>query len=199
MLIRYLIPILLWCMTSVADANTMSYYPDQASAYAACQAEGSIPGQACSPSGYALVRWCGTYSGCNGGCAVIIQTSQAPYPGGQCPYSVQTEYHSYTYPSVPCPAGYTFTGPLGNDCISPGKTQAIAASQPQNGGGSPLSVSSCPAVKETPVRKPVVADSSKVGNPCDAATGNKLHSETDFAGGFGIPSFQRFYNSLKII
>ena len=67
MLIRYLIPILMWCMASVADANTMSYYPDQASAFAACQAEGSVPGQACSPGGYALTRWCGTYSGCNGG------------------------------------------------------------------------------------------------------------------------------------
>lgn len=52
MLTRYLIPILLWCMASVADANTTFYYPDQASAFAACQAEGSIPGQACSPNGH---------------------------------------------------------------------------------------------------------------------------------------------------
>lgn len=197
MLIRYLIPILMWCMASVADANTMSYYPDQASAFAACQAEGSVPGQACSPGGYALTRWCGTYSGCNGGCAVIIQTSQAPYPGGQCPYSVQTEYHSYSYPSVPCPAGYSFTGPLGNDCISPGKTQAVASSQPQLGGGSSHAASSCPAGKTGASRTAVVGDSSLVGNPCDASTGNKLHVETDFPGGFGIPSFQRFYNSLS--
>ena len=184
-------------MASVADANTMSYYPDQASAFAACQAEGSVPGQACSPGGYALTRWCGTYSGCNGGCAVIIQTSQAPYPGGQCPYSVQTEYHSYSYPSVPCPAGYSFTGPLGNDCISPGKTQAVASSQPQLGGGSSHAASSCPAGKTGASRTAVVGDTSLVGNPCDASTGNKLHVETDFPGGFGIPSFQRFYNSLS--
>lgn len=197
MLIRYLIPILMWCMASVADANTMSYYPDQASAFAACQAEGSVPGQACSPGGYALTRWCGTYSGCNGGCAVIIQTSQAPYPGGQCPYSVQTEYHSYSYPSVPCPAGYSFTGPLGNDCISPGKTQAVASSQPQLGGGSSHAASSCPAGKTGASRTAVAGDTSLVGNPCDASTGNKLHVETDFPGGFGIPSFQRFYNSLS--
>ena len=125
--------------------NTIAYYPDQASAYAACQADGAIPGQACSPSGFAMVRWCGTYSGCSGGCSVIEQTSQAPYPGGQCPYSVQTEYHAYAYPSVACPAGYTFTGPLNSDCLKPEKAQAVTASKPQLGGGSKFAASSCAA------------------------------------------------------
>jgi YD repeat-containing protein len=33
------------------------------------------------------------------------------------------------------------------------------------------------------------------GNPCNVATGNKYHSENDFAGGDGVPAFARHYNS----
>lgn len=149
-----------------------------------------VSGPSCSPSGFAVVRWCGTYSGCSGGCSVIEQTSQAPYPGGQCPYSVQTEYHAYAYPSVACLAGYTFTGPLNSDCLKPEKAQAVTASKPQLGDVSKFAARSCAAEpsKASALAPTVAQDSSLVGNPCGASTCNKLHAEVDFASGFGVPS-----------
>lgn len=39
--------------------------------------------------------------------------------------------------------------------------------------------------------------STKVGNPCDAATGGKSHRETDYAG--PLLSFERFYESASLI
>lgn len=198
MLRRSILSLLLWCIATFSQANTIAYYPDQASAFAACQNDGAIPGSNCSPGGFALVRWCSTYNGCGGGgCTVIEQSSQAPYPGGQCPYSVQTEYHVYSYPSVACPAGWTFTGPLGTDCIKPEKAQAVSSSQPSLSGGSPQSVSSYSAPLPTSPAVTAAADVPCVGNPCDASTGNKLHAETDFVGGSGVPSFQRTYNSFS--
>lgn len=198
MLRRSLLSVLLWCMATFASANTIAYYPDQASAFAACQNDGAIPGSNCSPGGFALVRWCSTYNGCGGGgCTVIEQSSQAPYPGGQCPYSVQTEYHVYSYPSVACPAGYTFTGPLGTDCLKPEKSQAVSSGQPTLSGGPPFLASALTSESSISPVKTVMGDCSFVGNPCDAASGNKIQIETDFTGGYGIPSFQRTYNSLS--
>ncbi|TXT25395.1 MAG: hypothetical protein FD131_4596 [Rhodocyclaceae bacterium] len=185
-------------MATFATANTIAYYPDQASAFAACQNDGAIPGSACSPGGFALVRWCGTYNGCGGGgCTVIEQSSQAPYPGGQCPYSVQTEYHVYSYPTVACPAGYTFTGPLGTDCLKPEKSQAVSSGQPTLSGGPSFLASALTSESAISPVQTVMGDCSFVGNPCDAASGNKIHIETDFTGGYGIPSFRRTYNSLS--
>jgi hypothetical protein len=42
----------------VADAHSIKFHPDKASAIAGCQDEGRIPGQHCQPGGYAVVRWC---------------------------------------------------------------------------------------------------------------------------------------------
>lgn len=78
-----------------------------------------------------------------------------------------------------CPSGYTQDG---TSCIPTPPPPPPSTPDPgKNGGGCPTSNPD--------------ADQGLRTNPCNAATGNKYQSETDFRPGDGVPAFTRSYNS----
>jgi RHS repeat-associated protein len=92
-----------------------------------------------------------------------------------CTSLMQTTQVAFIYPTTACPTGMVFAGPNAGDCKPPVAIQISKDSEKSN-GTSPK------------------AAQCTTGNPCNAATGNKVQVEVDFAGGDGIPSFVRTYN-----
>jgi RHS repeat-associated protein len=96
------------------------------------------------------------------------------WSGATCP-PLGVNYYHFVYPITQCNSDQSFVGPNPTDCVSKTLEQKAIAAKKMLGKKS-----SCP-----------------IGNPCDAATGNKFEAQIDFSGGNGIPSFVRYYNSLN--
>lgn len=77
-------------------------------------------------------------------------------------------WREYFYPVPACEAGQTFEPPYPGTCV---------------GGSGPTS------------NKKLGCSGSGVGNPCDAATGNKYQVESDYRSGDELLTFARHYNS----
>ena len=77
-------------------------------------------------------------------------------------------WREYFYPVPACEPGQTFEPPYPGTCV---------------GGSGPTG------------NKNLGCSANGVGNPCDAATGNKYQTEDDYRSGDGLLTFTRHYNS----
>ncbi len=144
-----------------------------------------------SPASYATEITIGYYNSSSAAEASCTATLQSLLPAGVCTYYVYFNGfqvwrfgiafgfpeagNSYTaYFKTDCPPGQNFVSP--GICQSTGPT--LAQLQPEKLAGRPQQ---CEASK---------------GNPCNASNGNKYQPESDYAGGDGVPSIVRHYNSL---
>lgn len=105
-------------------------------------------------------------------CTHYVQTPRVPGAAGYSLYDHCAGWArprgEYMYPRAPCPPAQDF--------VDPGVCQGpldVGQNFGPPGGGT------C----------------TGVGNPCDPATGNKYHTETDYRSGDGGLTFTRYYNS----
>jgi len=161
------------CPSYTDTVRIDNFYQDRYSANAACLADaaaGINPGcgtwDLFGPPRSATVRY-------NIGTSAPYSVTHTPvYAVGLWYYAHQCwDFWIYHYPPTACPAGTQYTGP------DPGSCQPLI--QPKDLG------SSC--------KNPVSA-LPQVGNPCNAATGNKYQPETDTLG--NGTALTRHYNSL---
>jgi len=188
---RILLLSLLLPATLHASGSSISYYNSKTDAVAACNSD-AIAWTGCTPNVPAYLSWCNTYSLGHPATNVasysrVIQQYNPVAPYYQCTNAITT-YAVYAWPTNNCLSGTDFVGPGGSDCLTPARIQTVDDAKKQIGTGT-LDSGICPSSPST---------STLYGNPCDASTGNKLQIETDFAGGDGIPSFTRTYNSFDI-
>lgn len=180
---------LLLAGASKAAGPDINYFGSMADAVAACQNDAVPWNTGCIPDTPSYVSWCSTIAQGSPGPNLasysrVLQQYQPSAPYYNCLTPASTTYIVYAWPKTACAAGTSLVGPTGYDCLTPTVIQQAANSQKQLGQG----------IKENGV----CSDSAIYGNPCDASTGNKIQIETDFAGGDGIPSFVRSYNSLDL-
>jgi len=170
-----------------AVAYTTSFHASQEQALVTCQNQYSnISDNQCLTEGYKYYRWCNT--GCVNYYASGLQSCTGieqlwVTPGPSCT-TYTTSYHYFVYPTSPLGPGMTLIGPTSTDTVP---TTAIPPTQKHLGG--------CQDRADT-ANAP--AD-GLYGNPCDAASGNKLEYADDFVGGGGSPAFSRTYNSQLMV
>lgn len=164
--------------------SDIRYFGTLGEAVAACNSDEVPWNTGCIPNSPSYASWCNTLSQGTPGPNLssysrVLQLYLPTPPHQRCLTPASTTYVVYTWPKTACPSGTGLVGPTGHDCLTPAVIQQSADSKKQLGRG----------VGE--------GDACALyGNPCDTSTGNKLQIETDFAGGDGIPSFVRTYNSL---
>ena len=194
-----------------AAGPALQYYGTQSAALNACIAEMAQIGTGCIPDTPSLTAWCKTWGAFSVGTNLmafygVVQEYLPTGPYYNCLSPKSTTSPGYAWPINGCAAGTQFVGPAGTDCMPPAVVTQATDTQKQIGSGIKESVSGAgyrttcagTAERDSPIGDviPDASVSTHYGNPCDASTGNKLQIETDYAGGDGIPSFTRAYNSL---
>lgn len=184
------LPILLGLLVSTAVCATQ-YVTDQRTVgssgdgQAACTALAASGVQnTCSTTGELFGRSCKGcgFQGQEAGtlyCAVQENRWNSVTLGQACSSLTRITTIALIYSATACPSGAVFGGPNSNDCVPQAAVQAAADAQKSLGLNNPGAA--CTA-----------------GNPCNAGSGNKVQTEVDFAGGPGIPSFVRAYNSMDL-
>lgn len=186
--------------------------PSRDAALAACQSMShSPPEDECGSTGEKLYRSCNGYCETSGGMGSKICTaSESVYAyqpsTNNCTLLVRSGFHHFRYPTATCPVGTVFVGPDGNDCtpfdqsIHAGSSQDIsevdAVFMGKAAGTEDESSPVCGAHHPLTVGQSSL-DHGQRGNPISGASGNKYQVESDFAGGDGVPSFSRHYNSTQ--
>lgn len=170
-----------------AAAYTTSFHANQEDALATCQDQyANISDNQCLTEGYRHYRWCKItcedyFASGLQGCTGIEQLWVTPGPSCT---TYTTSYHYFVYPISPLGPGMTLMGPTSTDTVP---TTAIPPTQKHLGGCQDRAgVANAPA-------------DGLYGNPCDAASGNKLEYADDFVGGGGAPAFSRTYNSQLMV
>ena len=173
--------IVLFAGTSLTEQRTAASAADGLSKCQAFFSNDTV--NSCSTNGESRTAGC---SGCakpgaGGTSTYYCQATENLYSQvngtGSCNNLIQSTIVAWTYPSVACPAGTTFVGPIASDCIPTGFVQAVSENMKAN-------VNSDPAI------------GCSSTNPCHIGTGNYSITEVDFVGEENIPSFVRTYNSL---
>lgn len=166
----------------VTDQRTVGSLGDGQVACAALVA--GTPPNTCSTTGELFGRSCkgcgfpGQQSGTSY-CSVVENRWTSVSLGQACSNLTRITTIALIYVSTACPSGTAFSGPNSNDCVPAAAVQAAAAAQKSLGTGHD-------------------GAGCALGNPCNAANGNKFQREIDFAGGPGKPSFVRTYNSMDL-
>ena len=183
-----LLPTVLFALSaSAAMAAPPRYFDSFEQAYAACLADEW--GTSCTYGQPAFFAYCQSpYTAIPWGVGMHaigrIETS-IPSAGFYC-WNGTTTYSHYVWPDGPCPSGTRFVAPGG--CVAEPIVERAQSSQKELGGPGSSGLAG----------GLVGSACTLYGNPCDAATGNKLQREVDFEGSDGIPELVRTYNSLDL-
>jgi RHS repeat-associated protein len=175
-------------ITSTPSAADIQYFGSIDDTRAACLADAESMSSQCDPNATTYTAWCADWGAwsVSPGIMAFTRVAQLYETGasGVCYTPTTTLYATFAWRTSSCAAGTVFTGPAASDCLSTTVADKAEQAKPQLGRGvGDASGESCGNFK---------------GNPCDASTGNKLQVEVDYAGGIGIPSFVRSYNSLDL-